>query len=204
MNTSDDSVEPKVAATGHDLRQERALWRGVIILLIVASTLLIGQSLYNLSNLERVEDSITTVHQTASSLEELAREISTPISDIRMLSMEAVLAPNKSLIEQIEQRLSDRITGLEFHLEDWRKLIQSGAINATDAEAFYAIENAWKQYHDALNKTHIYLQDGIRVAAFISVTQQEKRHYEVLHRCPTASRSMTSPRKILTRPITPW
>ena len=56
MNTTDDSVEPKVAATGHDLRQERTLWRGIIILLIVASILLIGQSLYNLSNLERVEN----------------------------------------------------------------------------------------------------------------------------------------------------
>ena len=182
MNTTDDSVEPRVAGTGHDLRQERALSRGIIILLIVASILLIGQSLYNLSNLERVENSITTVHRAASSLEELAREIATPISDIRMLSMEAVLAPNKSLTEQIEQRLLERISGLEFHLEDWHKLIQAGAINTTGAEEFYAIEDAWQQYHDALKKTHIYLEEGIRVAAFISVTQQEKQHYEALQR----------------------
>ena len=62
--------------------------------------LLIGQSLYNLSNLKQVDQSIVTVHNTAGSLEELAREIATPVADIRMLSMETVLAPNQARVEE--------------------------------------------------------------------------------------------------------
>jgi signal transduction histidine kinase/DNA-binding response OmpR family regulator len=180
MNTTEDSGDLIATGTGKELQHERALSRGIIVLLIVASILLIAQSLNNLSNLDRVERSITTVHQAASSLEELAREIATPISDIRMLSMEAVLAPNKSLTRQTRQRLRERINGLEIQLADWHKRIQARAISAADAQEFYAIEDAWKQYHSALNKTHIYLDKGIRVAAFISVTQQEKQHYEAL------------------------
>ncbi|MGY8824374.1 MAG: hypothetical protein ACKVJG_10650 [Candidatus Latescibacterota bacterium] len=47
--------------------------RRIIALLLVASTVLIGQSLYNLSNLEQVDQSIITVHHTAISIEKLAR-----------------------------------------------------------------------------------------------------------------------------------
>ena len=101
------------ADSQYDLRQERALSRRIVALLIVASLLLIGQSLYNLFNLRQVDQSIVTVKNTAGNLEELAREITTPIADIRMLSMEAVLSPNQARIEETNQRLDRRIVELE-------------------------------------------------------------------------------------------
>ena len=52
-----------------ELKRERSLSRRIIILLIIASLLLIGQSLYNLFNLQQVDQSIVTVHNTAGSLE---------------------------------------------------------------------------------------------------------------------------------------
>ena len=163
-----------------DLTQERSLSRGIVGLLIVASILLLGQSLYNLSNLERVEESITTVHRAASSLEELAREVSTPIADIRMLSMEAVLAPNQALAEEAGRQLEQRIITLERDLSDWHERVESGHLDESGTRQFLAIEAAWHRYHEALDKTRQYLEQGVRVAAFISVSRQEKERYQAL------------------------
>jgi signal transduction histidine kinase/DNA-binding response OmpR family regulator/HPt (histidine-containing phosphotransfer) domain-containing protein len=180
MTDSDNSSDSAHSGQRRLGGQERNLSRSIIVLLIIASALLIGQSLYNLSNLERVDHSIDTVHHAASRLEELAREIATPIADIRMLSMEAVLAPNEKLLDQTREQLWQRIAGLEFQLEDWRKRIAVGAMDSEGERQFYNIVTAWKRYQEALSKTRHYMEKGVRVAAFISVTQQEKEHYEDL------------------------
>ena len=163
-----------------DLTQERSLSRGIVGLLIIASILLLGQSLYNLSNLERVEQSITTVHRAASSLEELAREVTTPIADIRMLSMEAVLAPNPAMAEEAGRQLEQRIIQLERDLADWHERVESGHLDESGTRQFLAIEAAWHRYREALDKTRQYLAQGVRVAAFISVSRQEKEYYQAL------------------------
>ena len=179
MSHPDDRAQVQTA-TRDKQRQERALPRGIVALLVVASMLLIGQSLYNLSNLKRVEQSITTVHKAASRLDKLAREIARPITDIRMLSMEAVLAPNEVLAQQTREHLDEQIGALEYQLADWHKHIEAGDLDRDDAKQFYAIEAAWQDYREALSGTRFYMQQGIRVAAFISVTQQEKQQFEAL------------------------
>ena len=163
-----------------ELKRERSLSRRIIILLIIASLLLIGQSLYNLFNLQQVDQSIVTVHNTAGSLEKLAREITTPAADIRMLSMEIVLAPNQARIEETRQRLEQRIEELEARLAEWQRHLDRSGARKSGQDEFRAIQAAWKQYREAVAKTGYYIEKGIRVAAFISVTQQEKARYEQL------------------------
>jgi len=174
------SSDPIQAGSRYDLKQERSLSRRIIILLIVASLLLIGQNLYNLSNLRQVDQSIVTVHNTAGRLEELAREIATPIADIRMLSMETVLAPNQARIKETRQHLDQRIEALESRLAEWRRRLANGDTDTPVLSEFEAIQSTWKRYREALSKTGDYIGRGIRVAAFISVTQQEKVRYEAL------------------------
>jgi signal transduction histidine kinase len=169
-----------------ELKQERSLSRRIIVLLIVASLLLIGQSLYNLFNLRQVDQSIVTVHNTAGSLEELAREIATPVADIRMLSMETVLAPNQARVEETKQRLDQRIKELEARLAEWQRHLDKGGAGVPGQSEFHAIQAAWKRYREAVSKTGYYIGQGIRVAAFISVTQQEKAQYEALKEALTA------------------
>ena len=115
VTSASNGVQPE---TQYDLKQERSLSRRIIALLVVASLLLIGQSLYNLFNLQQVDESIITVNNTADSLEELAREIATPIADIRMLSMETVLAPNQARVDETKKRLEQRIGELETRLDE--------------------------------------------------------------------------------------
>ncbi len=164
----------------YDLKQERSLSRRIAVLLIVASLLLIGQSLYNLFNLQQVDQSIVTVHSTAGNLEELAREIATPIADIRMLSMEAVLSPNQSRVEETSQRLDQRIEELESRLAQWQERLDSGDTDMPGRSEFHTIQSAWERYREAVTKTGYYIGEGVRVAAFISVAQEEKIHYDTL------------------------
>ena len=171
------SSDPVQAGSRYDLKQERSLSRRIIILLIVASVLLIGQNLYNLSNLRQVDQSIVTVKNTAGNLEELAREITTPIADIRMLSMEAVLSPNQARIEETNQRLDRRIVELESRLAKWQVRLESGDIDMPGRSEFHAIQSAWDRYREAVRKTSYYIGQGVRVAAFISVVQEERTHY---------------------------
>ena len=175
-----------LAESRYDLKQERSLSRRIIVLLIIASLLLIGQSLYNLSNLRQVDLSIITVQNTADNLEELAREIATPIADIRMLSMEAVLAPNQERVEETKRRLDQQVRELESRLTQWQKRIDRGGAGMPGQDEFHAIQEAWKRYREAVSKTGYYIEQGIRVAAFISVTQQEKSRYETLKETLTA------------------
>ena len=51
---------------------------------------------------------IVTVPNPPGSLEELSREIATPIGDIRMLPMETVLLPNQALDEETNRRLREK------------------------------------------------------------------------------------------------
>ena len=164
----------------YDLKQERSLSRRIVVLLVIASLLLIGQSLVNLYDLQQVDQSIEMVHDTADKLEELAREIATPIADIRMLSMEAVLSPNQARVEETIQRLDRSIAELESRLARWQVQLESSDINMPGRSEFHAIQSAWERYREAVKKTSYYIGQGVRVAAFISVAQEEHTHYEKL------------------------
>ena len=164
------------------IKRERRLSHRIIILLMVASALLIGQSLFNLSNLQQVDNSIVTVHNTANRLAELAGEVAKPMADVRILSMQQVLAPNEALLEENQRKLSSAIDALSERFLQLHLGFENNNNKGQGAGGFVEIEFAWVEYLDALNTTREYMEQGFRVAAFISVTQQEKEKYEELQK----------------------
>ena len=176
---TDDTTGPGAGGRG-GVRRERSLSRRIIILLLIASVMMIGQSLYNLFNLKQVDISIGTMHDSADNLDELARGIATPIADIRMLSMKSVLAPNQALVEETTERIEQRIRELEARLTQIQTRLDQGGGNQAGYSEFAAIQSAWERYREAQAKTRYYINQGIRVAAFISVTEQEGAYYETL------------------------
>ena len=180
MSRPQGDVDELAAGDNGGIRRERALSRRIIILLVVASVLMIGQNLYNLRNLKHVDTSIGTMRDSADSLDELARDIATPIADIRMLSMESVLAPNETLVKEANERLDERVRQLEARLSQIQsRLDRDGSIESGHGE-FATIRSAWEGYRTAQAKTRYYIDQGIRVAAFISATEQEAIHYDAL------------------------
>ena len=180
MSGRADVTTESAAGEQGGVRRERALSRRIIILLVVASVLMIGQSLHNLFNLKQVDTSIVTMRDSADNLDELARGIATPIADIRMLSMKSVLAPSQALVEETTERLDLRIRELELRLAQIQERLDQGGTEGAGYREFADIRAAWERYREAQAKTRYYIGEGIRVAAFISVTEQEGAYYETL------------------------
>lgn len=166
--------------TQKSVARERRLSRWIIILLLFASTVMIAQGLYNLSNLKKVDASIDEVYQTANRLDALARDITKPIADIRILSQQLVLSPNQAIALATEQELNITIDQVESRFEELRGIVQDIAYFKRYQNNIDELINSWKQYLITLETTKSYQKDGIRVAAFLSVTQQEKVAYESL------------------------
>ena len=145
------------------VRREQALSRRIVILLLVASALMIGQSLYNLRNLQQVDTSIVTVRGSADNLGELARDVATPIADIRMLSMQSVLAPNDALVAEANQALDRRVRDLEARLSDIQGRLGQGSQDDSGHREIAAIRAAWESYREAQAKTRYYIEQGIDI-----------------------------------------
>ncbi|MEG3639182.1 response regulator [Magnetococcus sp. PR-3] len=186
MNVLTGKTPSTTASQVQAMGAERRLSRRIMILLIFASIILIGRSLYNLSNLERIDQSIQTMNQATGYLDKMGREISAPIADIHILSMELVLAPNKSMVEQVEIKLDQHIQLLEERLLVWKQRLEGNPNKREEWGLFQQIHQAWVAYREAVSKTRHYINKGVRVAAFISVSQLEKERYIVLQKALSA------------------
>jgi signal transduction histidine kinase/CheY-like chemotaxis protein len=91
-----------------------------------------------------------------------------------------VLAPNQALVEKASERLAQRILELKIHLAQWQERIDSDGQEAPGYREFADIQEAWSRYEEALSTTAYYIDEGVRVAAFISVDEQEKTSFEEL------------------------
>ncbi|GAA5316846.1 MAG: hypothetical protein AseanaTS_20500 [Candidatus Pelagadaptatus aseana] len=177
---SDNNKTESVKDVQKGAERERALSRWIIILLLLASTVMIAQGVYNLSNLKKVDASIGSVYQTARKLDSLASDIAKPIADIRLLSKQLVLSPDEAMARETEAELEKAINAVASSLEKLQD--KNGSINGIGQKQveFEQIIQAWDEYLAALAVTKKYQQEGIRVAAFLSVTKQEKVVYEKL------------------------
>ncbi|OUR94097.1 hypothetical protein A9Q84_17455 [Halobacteriovorax marinus] len=163
----------------------KLLSKKILYLFLAASSILIIQSIYNIFTLGEVDGSIKTVHSSTEKLESLTREVSTPISRLRMLSMELVMAPNvKSQtillnhMNRIEVKIDKTVLLWLKELEENMQTKQVQEKN--EFVLFEKIIKKWNDYKKAISKTKYYVRKEIRVASFISVTKQESEIYNKL------------------------
>ncbi|WP_165602601.1 PAS-domain containing protein [Candidatus Terasakiella magnetica] len=162
---------------------ERSLSLRITFLLVIATLLLIGQSLYNLSSIQDVDESIEVVNKAAFNLDNLSRKIKTPIADVRILSMEMVSAPNRKSVNEIKERYDLLVNELDQKLIKWKAIVESASAEETELrDAYLNILNSWATYKEAVSRTFYYINTGVRIAAFISVTGQEKENYAQLQK----------------------
>ncbi len=154
--------------------------RNIVLLLVLAVTILIIQSLYTLANLDDLDESIVAVNQAAGQLNELAEEITAPIANVRSLSMEMVLSPNQELVDATIQSIDRETEEINSVLGSWQENFMHSNNESTAASEFQGILSSWQNYYQSMLSTRVYMQQGIRVAAFLSVTREEKSQYEAL------------------------
>jgi signal transduction histidine kinase/DNA-binding response OmpR family regulator/HPt (histidine-containing phosphotransfer) domain-containing protein len=162
------------------MKSERSLSRRIIILVIIASLILLGQSLYNLSKINQVDSSIITMHKTAQHLENLSRQITKPVATVRVLSLQLVLSPNEAIRLENNKLLDLQIKKINSEFDNFEVLLGDNNQLAASYDQYTTLKKAWSLYVNALDKTRYYMNEGMRVAAFVSVTQQERVRYELL------------------------
>ncbi len=162
------------------IKREKKLSRWIIILLLFASTVMVVQGYYNLSNLRKVDASIDTVYQTAHRLDALARDITKPVADIRILSKQLVLSPNKLIAKETKATLTQTIDKVKVKLSELNEIIRDNDQFQNYQSELKQILQAWQDYLGAVDTTLKYQESGVRVAAFLSVSKQEKAPYERL------------------------
>lgn len=166
-NSKPNALDTDTAKLGTDLL------RTVFIIMFVVITVLMAKSYFNLRNLSEVERSITTMQESATRLERVAREIAVPIGDLRIASIQSVTAPNKQSVLVSQKQIGQYQSLVDSRIQALLEQTDKGS--ATDRAE--GLLHAWNQYKDSLAKTQFYVDEGIRVAAFISVTQQEGDSY---------------------------
>ncbi len=152
---------------------EEKLSRKILILFLSTSSILIVQGLYNISGMNEVNRSIDTVYQSVEALNNTAKSLTVPISEMRQLSMNYVMAPNEELARDVEREIESKIAIIDRNLKEQ----ESSLTAAEDIALFRAVHNRWQKYKVAETKTRYYAHQRIRVAAFLSVTTQEKEAY---------------------------
>ena len=150
--------------------KENTLSYKILMAFIFIAVILILQSLFSLFSLNLANKSLITVQNSNVKVDSFAREIIMPLSNIRMLSMELVLAPNNQMVNTINN-------DIELQVKKFEKTIFNLNNNSQKSHS-NNISLAWHKYKKSLNKTRAFALKSTRIAAFISVTREEKLLYE--------------------------
>ena len=164
------------------LLTEQTLPYKLLVWFTVITVILILHSGYSIRSLGSVDQSIVTVHETSLQVNQLNRQIVRPIVNIRMLSMELVLAPNKKLRQGIDLEICAQLSVVDTIISDLKSRFNGGTNmpNSSVVSEFKRIQRGWIKYKGHLRQTRDYVDNSIRVAAFINVTVEEKDAYEEL------------------------
>ena len=133
---------------------DKVLSKRILALFILTSLILILQGIYNIYSLDGVNKSITQVYDSVDQVSTTSTGISLPISEIRQLSMSLVMAPNKTLREELKSQV------IELKNKT-AQTINENHITFSDPqsrELFNDIKTAWTNYANAVNVTLAYVK----------------------------------------------
>jgi len=157
------------------IKSETGLSKRILLLFIITTTVLIIQGIYNIYSLKGVNNSITHVYDSVSLISSTSDTISLPISELRQLSLSSVMSPNKALRDKL------RLQKNKLQLTTDQAFKASNTLTFSkpeDEQLFNNIEVAWQKYSAAVQVTSDYVNAQKRIAAFISVTINEKTAYD--------------------------
>jgi len=154
---------------------EKGLSKRILGIFIFAAFILVLQGVYNIYSLDGVNDSIAQVYESVNQVSATSSNITLPISELRQLSMSLVMAPNKSLRDQLNVKIGALQDKIDLNLSKGKG---HKFADQKSEMLFGRIRTAWEDYMIAVNVTKRYVREGVRIAGFISVTINEKSAYD--------------------------
>jgi methyl-accepting chemotaxis protein len=151
----------------------------LFLLSIFSTATLILSGVYSLYNLNTAFKQVGEVYSDASIIEEMNSDIGIPISKLRELSLSIVMTPNRQQQLEINKKMDATIQ----HLNDYFNEAITKYHIAFDPEEKQMHSNlfkSWEQYTNLINYTKQNALDGYREAAYINVTDAEKKQFDLL------------------------
>lgn len=134
---------------------------------------------YTLYNLHATFKQVGEVYSGAEVIEEMNSDIGLPINRLREMSLSIVMTPNKK--QQLE--ISNHITHIISDLNDYfgEAIIKFNISNDSEEIQMHSeLFNSWKKYSELVEYTRKNALEGYREAAFINVSEAEKKQFNDL------------------------
>jgi len=138
----------------------------------------IGLGIYGISNTKSTFRWVENVFDTAEDFRLGSQKITTPLNELRQLSLSIVLAPNPKLQEKLNQQQQALTEKLDNDLKSWK--IESKRVD--ESRAFQDLLNEWEHYKQIKDITVRKALDRYREEAFINATGAEREQFDVVNR----------------------
>ena len=103
-----------------------------------------------------------------------SQRISSPMNELRQLSLSIVMAPNAKIREEFKETQAT-LTGM---LDETMRLWRAEGDDASESQAFRRLRDEWERFKQIKEVTIMKAMNGSREEAFINATGAEREQYE--------------------------
>ncbi len=153
---------------------QRGVLRKLFWMVFIAVFAFIGMGIYGITNINSTFKRVASVYETAKEFRVSAQEISTPLNELRQLTLSVVLAPNPKLQQELVERQRALTKLLDENLESW-----PAEATAEERLTFQSLRDAWEQYKQIKEVTIQKAVESYREEAFINATGAEQQQFEI-------------------------
>lgn len=146
-------------------------------LVSVSVVAFVGLGIYGISNTNSTFTWVENVYDTAEDFRLGSQEITSPLSELRQLSLSIVLAPNPGLQRELAEKQQIITEILDRNLKNWETASQ----RPDESRAFQALLDEWERYKQIRNITIEKALKRYREEAFINVTGAEQQQFEAVN-----------------------
>lgn len=151
----------------------------LFLLSIFSTVALIFSGGYSLYNLHMTFEKVGDVYHGAEIIEEMNSHIGLPITRLREMSLSIVMTPNKKQQLEINTQIEHSIKQLNDYFSE---ITSKYNINSDDEEQqmYVQLFTSWSHYIKLVDYTRKNALEGYREAAFINVSNAEKKQFDAL------------------------
>ena len=156
--------------------------RGVLSKLLwlvgIAVVAFVGMGIYGISNTNSTFTWVKNVYETADDFRVGSQKITSPLNELRQLSLSIVMAPNPKLQRELAERQKTLTQELDRNLKGWK--VKSSRV--TENQAFQSLLEEWERYKQIKDVTVTKALDRYREEAFINATGAEQQQFDAVNR----------------------
>ncbi len=155
----------------------RGVLRKLLWLVGIAVIAFVGMGIYGISNTNSTFNWVKNVYETAEDFRVGSQKITSPLNELRQLSLSIVLAPNPKLQQELAQRQQSLSEELDKNLKGWK----IEASRTDEIHAFQALLDEWERYKQIKDVTVNKALERYREEAFINATGAEQQQFDVVN-----------------------